>query len=364
MDIYESLGIRPFINAYRPLTRLGGATMPECVIEAMGQAARKNVSLRVMQERVGAAIAKLTNNEAAYVSCGAASGITLAIAGCMAGIDPVLSDRLPDTKGMKNQVIVHTCDRGLKSDVAIRCAGATIVNVGNDAGATESDLRTAVTDRTAAILVQDGLHPGKLRLHQVVEIAREYRIPVLVDAAFSVPPRRTFWEFTRDGGADAVFISGGKGLRGPQSTGLILGRKWIVNACAFHGVPNDRIGRGMKVGKEELAGIYAAVKLFMENDEESDGTRREQQLDYIIASIADLTDVHCRRLNATKAMFSFDRKVYDLTFAAACRWLLDSIPSIYLEPSNEGMIVSTECLEEGDERLVGDQLKSLFEQRK
>src|SRR5207249_4338497 len=109
-------------------------------------------------------------------------------------------------------------------------------------------------------LAHDSAERGKIPLEQIIAVARAHNLPVLIDAAFSVPPRDSLWKFTRDLGADAVFISGGKGLRGPQSTGLVLGKTWIIKGCAFHGIPNDRIGRGMKVGKEELAGIYAAVK--------------------------------------------------------------------------------------------------------
>jgi uncharacterized pyridoxal phosphate-dependent enzyme len=360
MDVYDDLGIKPFINAYRPLTRLGGATMPDRVVQAMREASRRNVDLRAMQQKVGSAIASLTRNDAAYVSCGAASGITLAVAACMAGTNPVLSERLPQTEGMKNEVIMHKCDRGFKCDVAIRCAGAYIVHIGDGAGATENDLRSAISEQTSAIFSVAPDHPGKLPLERMIVVAREYDIPVLVDAAFLVPPRENLWRFTRDSGADAVFFSGGKGLRGPQCTGLVLGKTWIVKACAFHGVPNDRIGRGMKVGKEELAGIYAAVKLFMEQDEASLLARRLEQLEYILASIKDIPDVHVRRLAGIKAEIAFGRTAYDLTPASACRWLLNSVPSVYLEPSTDGVIVSTECIDDGNEIIVANQLIKLF----
>jgi L-seryl-tRNA(Ser) seleniumtransferase len=262
---------------------------------------------------------------------------------------------------MKNEVVMQACDRGFKSDVAIRCAGATIVTAGSILGTTEFELAGAITDRTAAIFAHHYDHAGKLSLSALVDTAKNYRVPVLIDAAFSVPPRRTFWAFTRDGGADAVFISGGKGLRGPQCTGLVLGKRWIVDACTFQGPPNDRIGRGMKVGKEELAGIYAAVKHFMETDEAVEHARQERQLDFIIESVSSLSAVFCRKMNSTKAVISFDLNAYDLTPKTACRQLLDLVPSVYLEPSPEGLIVSTECLEDGDETIVGKQLSVLFD---
>jgi uncharacterized pyridoxal phosphate-dependent enzyme len=362
MTIYQELGVKTFINAYRPLTRLGGATMPESVLAAMKEASRESVVLSAMQQRVGAAIALLTNNEAAYVSCGANSGITLAIAACMAATDPVLSEQLPNAAGMKNRVIMRTCERGLKSDVAIRCAGATIVNIGNRTGATEENYRNAIDRHTAAIFVHDATMPGQAQLPQIIAVGSECGVPVLVDAAFSVPPRESLWRFTRDMGADAVFISGGKGLRGPQSTGLVLGKKWIVAGCAFHGVPNDRIGRGMKVGKEELAGIYAAVKEFMGQDEGSLRVRMLRQLDYILRSVDSIPGVSVRRLGGTIAKICFDREVYHFTPTSACSWLLNAVPSVYLEPSSDGLILSTECLDLGNEEIIGSQLWKLFHQ--
>src|SRR5689334_20094507 len=184
MDIYDELGVVTFLNAYRPLTRLGGSTMPKPVIEAMLQASKKNVDLRMLQRQVGIAIAQLTHNEAAYVSCGAASGITLAIAGCMAGTNEALGDRLPCADGMKDEVLIQVGDRGLKSDVAVRCAGARLINVGDNNGTTEDQLKRALTSRTAALFTHDKEYKGKLPLKALVQISQERRIPVLVDAAF------------------------------------------------------------------------------------------------------------------------------------------------------------------------------------
>lgn len=360
MSIYKELGITPFVNGYKPLTRLGGGIMPECVIEAMKEASRESVTLETMQEKVGEAIASLTRNEAAYVSCGAASGITLAIAACMAGTDPALSERLPNTNGMKNKVIMHLCERGYTSDVAIRCAGASIVDIGNDHGATVENLRNAIDERTAAILVHDSAERGKIPLEQIIAVARTQHLPVLIDGGFSVPPRDNLWKFTRDLGADAVFISGGKGLRGPQSTGLVLGKTWIVNGCAFHGNPNHRIGRGMKVGKEELAGIYAAVKFFLAQDEKQMLATMMKQLEFIVSAVEGLPSVRIMRLGGTKAKICFDSTVYGFSPVLASRRLLGAVPPVYLEPSIDGLIFSTECLEAGHEAIIGSQLQKLF----
>jgi L-seryl-tRNA(Ser) seleniumtransferase len=363
MDIYEELGLRPFINAYRPLTRLGGATIPSQVLDAMREASLKSIDLKAMHVKTGRAIAELTRNEAAYVSCGAASGITLAIAACMAGTDPELSSRLPNTDGMRNEVIVQACDLGWsKADVAIRSSGARIVKVETAGTDTENLLGRAIGEKTAAIFTHDNQAPGKLPMSYTMAVAREHGIPLLVDAAFSVPPKESLWKYTRDLGADAVFISGGKGLRGPQSTGLILGKGWLVNACAFHGVPNDRIGRGMKVGKEELAGMYAAVKLFMAQDEGLSYQLRREQIEYIVACISTIPDVTLRQSSRTRATIVFEKAIFGLTSTSASAWLLNAVPSVYVEPSRveNAVIVSSECLEPGEETIVANQLKELL----
>jgi uncharacterized pyridoxal phosphate-dependent enzyme len=363
MGIYDELGIQPFINAYRPLTRLGGATLPPQVIEAMRQASLQNVDMRALQRKVGARIAAMTGNEAAYVSCGAASGITLAVAACMAGTNTEIAERLPNSMGLKNKVIMHRCERGYKSDVAISNAGALIVDIGTAEGSEEGDLRAGIDDCTAAIFVHDAAPRGQLPIEKVIAIARTKEIPVLVDAAFSVPPIETLWKFTRDMGADAVFVSGGKGLCGPQSTGLVLGKRQIVEGCAFHGSPNDRIGRGMKVGKEELAGIYVAVKLALERDDRKDRAAMLARLDRIIAYVKDMPGVLRRVVGGPRASLSFDRNIYDLTPEDARQWLLRTDPSIYVEPASDGIIISTECLDEQYVDVVGRQIRTMLIER-
>jgi L-seryl-tRNA(Ser) seleniumtransferase len=362
MNVLEELYVRPFINAYRPLTRLGGATLSKEVVDAMASAARLSVNIRVMQQRVGAAIAILTSNEAAYVSCGAASGITLAVAACMAGIDPLKSSRLPDSSGMKNEVVVHRSDSIYKCGVAIRNAGAKIALYGTDQSGSEADLRAAINNNTAAILDVPRYASPKLEFPKLVAIAQEREIPVLVDVAFGVPPRETFWRFTRDAGADAVIISGGKGIGGPQSTGLVLGKKWIVEGCSYHGSPNDRIGRGMKVGKEELAGIYAAVKNAMSQDETFLWSERDRRLSHILAKLHGEPGISAIRRRGAHAHICFDRSKCSFSPVRAQQLLLSSEPSVYVETTEDGILISTECLADEQESQVAAQLLRLFRQ--
>lgn len=296
MAIYDELGIRRIINANATLTRLGGSTLAPGVAAAMAEAGEAFVDMRKLQRAVGAEIARLTRNEACYVSSGAAAGMTLVTAACITGMDPTLRERLPNTDGLKNEVVLHRHTR-VGYDFAIRMAGARLVEIGGPGGTPPEELEAALTPRTAAMFYfpRGTEERGELPLETAVEICRPRGIPVLVDASAQLPPKSNLWTFTQRG-ADAVLFSGGKGLRGPQSSGLIFGRPWIVEACAFHGPPNPFIGRGMKVGKEELCGLLAAVRWFLAQDEEAQSAFYEAAVAEVIAAFADHPAVRARRV--------------------------------------------------------------------
>jgi uncharacterized pyridoxal phosphate-dependent enzyme len=267
MSLYDDLQIAPVINASATLTRLGGSRMPPEVVEAMSAAAASFIDLGEMQIKVGQRIAEITRNEAAYVSSGAAAGITLAVASCIAGSDLENVECFPHLEGMpRTEVVVYESQRN-GYDYAARQTGARMVDIGPG----EADLANAISERTACILWFAGSHyaDGALPIEEVVDIARARGVPVVVDAAAQIPPVSNLWHFTRDLGADIAIFSGGKGLRGPQSSGLILGRKDLIDGCRVNGNPNHSIGRPMKVGKEEMAGVLAAVKWSLAQDEEA-----------------------------------------------------------------------------------------------
>ncbi len=268
MTGYTSLGIRPIINANATLTRLGGSIMPPEVLRAMNEAAGCFVDLPELQRRVGERLAALTQNEAAYVSSGAAAGLVLAAAACMAGTDRELFERLPTATGdgLKNEIVLHRTHRNAY-DYALRQAGARLVEIGGEAATTRSALEQALTPRTGAVFwFQGAMTTARdLPLPEVIDIAQSHNIPVVVDAAAQLPPLSNLWAFTRMGAALAIF-SGGKDLRGPQASGLVLGRKDLVDACLAQGNPNPFMGRPMKVGKEELLGLLAAVERYVHMD--------------------------------------------------------------------------------------------------
>ena len=225
MDVYDKLGVTKVVNGAATLTRLGGSLMPPEVVAAMSEAARYFVDMVELQAAVGRQIAEWTHNEAAFVSCGAAAGLALSAAACIAGADREKRGRLPYSEGMANEVIVYKHNR-VGYDFAMRQAGAKLVEVGVESEAALTELEAAITDQTAAILYFYNVSRmgGMVPTEKAIEIAHRHDVPFIVDAAAQIPPVANLWRFTQMG-ADLVLFSGGKGLRGPQASGLILGRQ-------------------------------------------------------------------------------------------------------------------------------------------
>jgi L-seryl-tRNA(Ser) seleniumtransferase len=295
MSIYDDLGIRRIINANATLTRLGGSRLAPGVAEAMAEAGNSFVDLVALQKAVGAEIARLTHNEACYVSSGAAAGMTMITAACIAGLDPERREQLPFTEGLRNEVIIHAHTR-VRYDFAIRMVGVRLVEIGGPEGTSPAALEAAINERTAAMFYfPRGVDErGELPLEQAVEICRPRGVPVIVDAAAQLPPRSNLWTFTQRG-ADAAIFSGGKGLRGPQPTGLVLGRRELIEAMAVHGPPNPYLARGMKVGKEELCGILAALRWYLAHDEEQEAAFHEVTVARVLQAFEGHPAVRARR---------------------------------------------------------------------
>ncbi len=268
MEIYQCLGVRPIINCATTYTRLGGSIMAPQVAQAMADAAGCFVNIFELQEAVGRRLAELTRNEAAYVSNGAAAGLALATAACITGENVALMARLPTRlDGLKNEVVVHRSQRNWY-DIAIRQVGVKLVEIGHTMETQPWELDDAINERTAAVIYFAGSHLNRntLPLPYVIERAHARGVPVIVDAAAQLPPVSNLWHFTRELGADAAIFSGGKGLAGPQNSGLVGGREAIIRAIRLNGPPYQRFGRAMKVAKETMIGLLAAVELYVTTD--------------------------------------------------------------------------------------------------
>src|SRR6185369_3083642 len=296
--IYRRLGVEPIVNGRSTFTILGGSLMPPEVLEAMRQAAACFVDLTELQAAVGRRLAELTRNEAAFVSGGAAAGLFLSAAACMARAtdDGVL--RLADRHRYPRDFVIHRGHR-VPYDAVVELAGGRLVEIGPVAGARTDDAGDGVTGSigpeieqelehvmgpgTAAILYIPKPHLARdvLPLPAVVRAARRHDVPVIVDAAAQLPPRSNLWRFTQDG-ADLVLFSGGKALCGPASSGLVLGRDAYIRRVAANAAPLQRPGRPMKVGKEDMIGLLAAVEWYLAQDEAEELRRLEAMVDHLV----------------------------------------------------------------------------------
>lgn len=298
MSIYDELGVRRIINGSGLQTRLSGSIMRREAMAAMVEASKALVDMEHLQARASIAIAKATGAEAGIVTSGAAAALTLATAACVAGLDISKMDRLPDTAGMKNEVVMARHHRNAY-DHMIRLTGVRIVEAGlNDVGLGAGvrgvegwEIEAAITDRTAALAyVQKA--GGRPTLEEVAEIANRRGVPLIVDAAAELPPAENLRRII-ERGASLVVFSGGKAIRGPQSTGILAGKRdlimsailqvidmdsrfetWdppaeLIDKSRLKGIPRNGIGRGFKVGKEELVGLITALELYTKEDEKA-----------------------------------------------------------------------------------------------
>ncbi|MBS0264071.1 MAG: aminotransferase class V-fold PLP-dependent enzyme, partial [Planctomycetes bacterium] len=292
MSIYEQFGVSPIINVSGAVTRLGGAPMPDAVLQAFTSATGEAVPLEQLQAAASRKISRLTATEAGLVTAGSAAALTLGTAAILAGNDPGRMERLPHCAGFPCEFIVAREQRS-GYDHAVRAAGARLIEVGfNEIVANAGVRRTepweyeaAIGPQTAGVLYVYSPDSQPL-LERVVEVARRNRLPVLVDAAGELPPRKNL-ELIAARGADLVAFSGGKAIRGPQSTGILCGRRDLIASAAvqmldmddhydlwdpppdfiekreFAGIPRHGIGRTMKVSKEEIVGLLTALDLFV-----------------------------------------------------------------------------------------------------
>ena len=358
------LGLRPVINAAATLTKLGGSLMPPEVVAAMVAGSQTFLDWPELQRAVGQRIAGLTNNEAAYISSGAAAGVTLAVASVLAGSDPEKVANFPHLAGFdKTEVIVFTSQRN-GYDYAVRMTGAGFIEVGDSLG----DLEAAINDKTGAVVWFAGaLAASSPPLEDVIALAHAHDVPVIVDAAAQVPMIANLWYFTRDLGADLAIFSGGKGLRGPQSSGLVLGRADLIEACRVNGSPNSAIGRPMKVGKEELFGILAAVEWSLAQDEEAALARYENIVQSWIAALSELPGVTVERGFPSEAGQPMARALVTLDDSAklTAPGLVDALweqdPRIAVNPIGErGIALNPQTLADGEEIIVAEAIRDLL----
>jgi L-seryl-tRNA(Ser) seleniumtransferase len=362
-DYFAELGVRPFLNAAGTYTTLTASLMPPEVMEAVNYASKRYVGLVELHDAVGRKIASFAGVEAAMVTAGAASALTLGTAACLTGKNREYVRRLPDIagSGMKSEVIIQKAHR-IGYDHAIRNCGIRLVEV-----ETMEELQSAAGPNTAMMMFINTQEPlGQIKAAEFIAFGKKMGIPTFNDAAADVPPVENLSRIPKMG-FDLVAFSGGKGIRGPQSAGLLLGRQDLIEAARLNGPPNgDAIGRGMKVNKEELLGMMVAVELYVNKDHQAEWKEWEKRIESLERAVRGIPSVTTERFvpeianHVPHIRFRWDPEKVKLTVREAQTKLREGEPSIETTPSNSELTMNVWMLQPGDAEVVARRLREVL----
>ncbi len=365
-DLINELGIRRFINASGPYTAISASLMHAEVMEAINGSSKGFVMYGEVQDKVGEKIAALCHSEAAMVTAGCSSALLLGTAAALTGMDKKKIAQLPDVENFeKNEVIVQ------------RSHNYGYIHVLNNTGIkkilidTPEELEKAISSKTALMyFLNDHTPDGKIKHEEWLSVAKKHNIPTIIDIAADVPPVENLWKFN-DMGFDMVCVSGGKAIRGPQSTGILMGRKHLVAAARLSAPPdNQNIGRGMKVNKEEIFGLYAALERYVNQDHEKEWKIWESQVAVVNNAVKKIKGVtteivippiHNRTPNLS---ISWDSALINLTTKQMTEKLREGNPSIEVGirsasvPSQSGALnITVWMLQPGEEKIVARRIQ-------
>ncbi len=363
-DVIAELGVRPFINAAGTYTAMTASQLPDQAMAALQVAWGQYVDLNELHDKVGERIASRLQCEGAMVSAGCASALTLATAACLTGDDQEKIRRLPDTTGMKDEVIIQKAHR-LGYDHAIRNCGVKLVEV-----ETAAEMNKATNPRTAMMcFINTSTNEGQVKHEEFLAIAKKHGVPTLIDAAADVPPVENLWRFTKMG-FDLVAISGGKGLRGPQSAGLLLGRKDLIAAARLNNVPNgDSICRTNKVNKEELVAMLVALEVFLDQDHQAVWKSWEDKCNLIAAAAKSAKGVETEIFvpeianHVPHLRIKWDYAARGLRPEEAADQLREGEPSIRVRPGTkqaEALEIAVWMMQPGDEKVVAKRVREVL----
>jgi len=366
-ELYHSIGVRPVINARGTFTIISGSqTLPE-VKQAMDEASRSYVQMDELMDGVAKRLAELTQTEWGIVTNGCCAALTHCTTASIAGTNPERMQRLPDLTGLKSEVIIPEYSRNVYDD-AIRMVGVKIIEVKE-----RSALDSAFNERTAMVYILAGPgDTGPLGTQAVSEVARRYNVPVIVDAAAEV---LTIPNVHLQRGATAVAYSGGKCIRGPQSAGLLLGEKNLLQAAWANSAPHHAFGRSLKVGKEEIMGMLAAVEMWKKRDYEAETRQWQNWLDQISTTVKRVDGVTTRveppegLSNKTPVLrIEWDGERLGITGQEVSKVLLDTEPRVVLGGSRgsrpddmaSSISITPYMMMPGDYKVVADRLYAVL----
>lgn len=382
-DYYAKLGVDTIINAAGTYTYLTAALMPPQVQRAVAQAALHPVVLKELHQAAGEYLAKRLRCEGALVTSGASAALTLATAACIGSANNARPEQIPqmvwhgaDSPGMKNEVIVQKAHR-YEYDHAMQLCGVRIVEV-----LTVEDYRKAFTANTVMTNFFNSAEGGQIDRETWLNIAHEHSVPCHLDAAADMPPIENLWKYTGMG-FDLVCFSGGKGIRGPQNAGLLLGKKHLIELAADNDSPNsDAVGRGMKVAKEQIVGMVAAVDWLLEQNDEADQAEYMRRVNVIVDRVKDIPTLKSEIFvpeianHVPHLILSYDPAVVGITPLEVQKRLQAQRPRIELNPatgtsgrlgphSNQNtIVVATWMMQPGEAEIVGRSLKAVLSNAK
>jgi len=361
-NLFKELGIRTFINAAGTYTAMTGSLMPKEVTDAIRFGATEYVNLDDLQDKVGERIAQLLDCEYATVSSGCFGAITIGTAGVVSGMNKEIVEQLPDTTGLKNEVIVQ------ESHVIGYCHAITNVGVKLVIVKSRKDLNKAINDKTAMMWFLNAHNDqGEIKHEEWVEVGKKQGVATFIDCAADVPPVENLFKYTKMG-FDLVAFSGGKGIRGPQSAGLLLGRKDLIKAARLHTPPRGAtLARGMKVNKEEVLGMLMALEIYLSKDHAAEWKMWDEQINLISDSAASVDGVEAEKHvpeianHVPSLRLTWDQKKVKITPNDFREKLRMGHPSIQTVGGEDNVGITTWMMVPGQERIVARRIQEILE---
>ena len=358
-DVFSEFGLRTFINASGYFTSLSGSLMHEEALDAIRHASKHFCRLEEVQDKVGARIASLLHAESAMVTAGAFSALMLGTAGVLSGNDAKKASQIPflEGTGMKSEVIIQKAHNDGYAHALKNC-GVKLITV-----TTTKELENAITDQTAMMyFINYQASLGEIQHAEWLQIAKKRKIPTMIDMAADLPPKENLWKF-HDLGFDLVCVSGGKFMRGPQSTGILSGRKDLIAAARLNAPPRgNNIGRGMKVNKEEIFALYFALERFINTDQDQEWKMLEDRITIIANAASSVKGVKAEvipllLINRIPTLnISWDKSLIKLDNLASN--LREGNPSIEVGSGPDGSInVTTHMLKADEVKIVAQRIK-------
>ena len=364
-DFFKELGIRVFINAAGTYTFMTASLMPPEVVEAIRVSAKRFAILDEVQDKVGEQIARICRAEAAMVTAGCWSAIVLGMAGILTGMDDKKVSMLPflDGTDMKSKVLVQKSHAN-GYHMALTNTGVKVITI-----ETTDELRKAVNEKTACLwFLNREASVGLIKHEEWLRLGKELAIPTMIDIAADVPPVENLWRFN-EMGFDLVCISGGKALLGPQSAGILMGKKNLIAAARLNAPPRSGIARGQKVNKEEIIGMYAALDRYVKLDHAKEWKGWEQSIALIESAVKNVSSVRTEIIvppvaNHTPSLkISWDPDVAKITSEELGNRLRAGSPSIEIVSWEEkhSVKVTVFMLKPGEDKIVAQRLKEELE---